>query len=100
MGQTFNVLVRAATGLPFGDTQCGFKLLNAETTRPVVERLTVDGFAFDVELLLLCRSAGLRIGEVPITWRNSRDSRVSVVGAPARMLFDLARLALRARGPR
>jgi glycosyltransferase involved in cell wall biosynthesis len=100
MGQTFNALVRAATGLPYGDTQCGFKLVRTDTTRRIFEQLTVDGFAFDVELLLLCRRAGLRVGEVPIVWRNSPDSRVSLVGDPTRMLIDLGRLAIRSAGRR
>jgi dolichyl-phosphate beta-glucosyltransferase len=100
MGQTFNVLVRAATGLPYGDTQCGFKLLRRDVTRGIFEKLTVNGFAFDVELLLLCRRAGLRVGEVPVVWRNSSHSRVSLVGDSTRMLIDLGRLAIRSAGRR
>lgn len=95
MGKTFNLLVRALTGLPYGDTQCGFKLVNRDRTRAVFEQLAIDRFAFDVEFLFLCARSGMTVGEVPIVWRNARDSRVNVVSDSTRMLYDLARLAMR-----
>jgi dolichyl-phosphate beta-glucosyltransferase len=93
MGKAFNHVVRALTGMRYGDTQCGFKLVNAERTRPLFEQMTIDGFAYDVELLLLCARHNLRVGEVPVVWRNSRESHVSLIGDSMRMLFDLGRLA-------
>ena len=44
--------------------------------------MIVDGFAFDVELLFLCRRFGLTVAEVPVVWRNVPDSRVPLLGAP------------------
>jgi dolichyl-phosphate beta-glucosyltransferase len=92
MGRTFNVIVRALTPLPFADTQCGFKLMDAGRLRPIFRRLVVDGFAWDVELLLACARHGLRVAEVPVVWRNSPDSRVGLIGDPLRMLVDLGRI--------
>jgi dolichyl-phosphate beta-glucosyltransferase len=92
MGKAFNYVLRPMTGLPFRDTQCGFKLLNRERVRPLVDRLRVDGFAYDVELLVLCRRAGLRVGEVPVVWRNSPASHVRLLRDPVRMLLDLVRI--------
>jgi glycosyltransferase involved in cell wall biosynthesis len=97
MGKSFNALVRAATRLPYRDTQCGFKLLHRERCRPVVEKMVVDGFAFDVELLFLCTRFGLRAREVPVVWRDARGSKVGLVGDPLRMLLDLARIRWRFR---
>jgi dolichyl-phosphate beta-glucosyltransferase len=97
MGKTFNRIMRGMTGLPFQDTQCGFKLLDRAATRPVVERMVVDRFAFDVELLYLCRRAGLRMEEVPVVWRNAAGSKVSLLGDPVNMLWDVARLRWRHR---
>ena len=95
MGKSFNRFVRVLTGLPYGDTQCGFKLVDVHRTRNVFARMTIDRFAFDVEFLVLCARAGLAIGEVPVVWRNSRDSCVNLVNDPARMLWDVLRLAMR-----
>src|SRR5207249_7786849 len=67
-GRVFNLLVRIATGLPFWDTQCGFKAFRLDAFRPMLEGAQIEGFAFDVELLSLARRAGLRIREVPVRW--------------------------------
>ena len=67
-GRIFNVAVRLATGLPFWDTQCGFKAFNMTVCRPLVEAATVDRFGFDVELLYLMYRAGLRLREIPVRW--------------------------------
>ncbi|MGH9349079.1 MAG: hypothetical protein ACRD26_17625, partial [Vicinamibacterales bacterium] len=60
------------------DTQCGYKLLSARAAKALAPRLTIDGFAFDVELLFLARRAGLDIREVGIEWHARRDGRVDV----------------------
>jgi dolichyl-phosphate beta-glucosyltransferase len=97
MGKTFNVLIRRMTGLPFRDTQCGFKLLDRERTRPLFERMAIDRFAFDVELLYLCMRFGLRVREVPVVWRNAPGSKVSMVADPLNMLWDVGRVRWRFR---
>ena len=94
-GRVFNVLVRVATGLPFWDTQCGFKAFRLEVCRPILEAARVEGFAFDVELLLLARRAGLRIREIPVRWNHAQGSKVSFLRDSLRMLREV--IALRAR---
>lgn len=97
MGQTFNRIVRLMTGLPFHDTQCGFKLMVRERVRPLLERMFVDRFAFDVELLYLACRTGLSVAEEPVTWHNSPVSRVGLLGDPVNMLLDIARVTRRYR---
>jgi dolichyl-phosphate beta-glucosyltransferase len=97
MGKTFNWLVRRTTGLPFADTQCGFKLMDRKRVLPLYERMVVDGFATDVELLFLATRLGLTVREVPVIWRNDARSTVSLVGAPPRMLLDVLRVRWRYR---
>ncbi len=97
MGLVFNRILRSITGLRYADTQCGFKLLDRERTRPLFERMVVNHFAFDVELLFLCDRFGLRVKEVPVIWRESDRSSVSVLGSPPRMFFDLLRVRWRFR---
>ena len=97
MGKTFNRLIRLMTGLPYHDTQCGFKLMHRERVRPLFEKMVVDRFAFDVELLYLCMRFRLQVREVPVVWRNSPESKVNLLGDPANMLFDVARVRWRFR---
>src|SRR5919109_63587 len=65
-GRGFNLLVRISTGLPFWDTQCGFKAFRLDVCRPILENAHIEGFAFDVELLFLAHRAGLRLREIPV----------------------------------
>jgi dolichyl-phosphate beta-glucosyltransferase len=91
VGGTFNQLVRAATRLPFRDTQCGFKAFRASAARMLFSLSRVDGFAFDVEILLLARALGYRIGEVPVEWTEVGGSHVRPVADPLRMSVDVFR---------
>ena len=77
IGRTFNLLVRRLTGLPFKDTQCGFKLMRTDVARGLLAEQSVGGFAFDVELLMRARALGLRVDEVPVTYIHDDDSRVN-----------------------
>ena len=97
MGKTFNLAIRTMTGLPFRDTQCGFKLMDRERVRPLFEKMVVDRFAFDVEFLFLCRKFGLAVVEVPVVWRNAPGSKVSIFRDPLNMLADVARVRWRFR---
>lgn len=97
MGRTFNAIIRALTGLRFRDTQCGFKLMDRERVLPLVHKMVVDGFAFDVELLFLCEKFGLSVAEVPVVWRNAAGSKVSLIGDPLHMIKDVLRVRWRFR---
>ena len=94
-GRVFNLLVRVATGLPFWDTQCGFKAFRLDVCRPILESARVDGFAFDVELLFLAQRAGLRVREIPVRWNHAEGSKVDFLRDSLRMLREV--IALRAR---
>jgi glycosyltransferase involved in cell wall biosynthesis len=94
-GRVFNLLVRVATGLPFWDTQCGFKAFRMNACRPIIEAARIDGFAFDVELLYLAQRAGLRIREIPLRWNHAEGSKVRFFHDSLGMLREV--IALRAR---
>lgn len=94
-GRVFNLLVRLTAGLPYWDTQCGFKAFGMERCRPVIEAARIAGFAFDVELLYLARNAGLRLREVPVRWNHVDGSKINLVHDSMRMFREV--LALRMR---
>ena len=97
-GRVFNLLVRVATGLPFWDTQCGFKAFRLDVCRPILESAQIDGFAFDVELLFLAHRAGLRIREIPVRWNHAEGSKVSFFKDSLRMLREVISLRTRTSG--
>ena len=95
MGRSFNRMVRLVAGLPFHDTQCGFKLMARARVLPLIERMVVDRFAFDVELLFLAHRAGLSIAEIPVTWHNSPVSKVGLLRDPVTMIRDIWKIRRR-----
>ncbi len=95
MGDFFNRAVRVATGLDLLDTQCGFKAFRGDVARSLFAQSQVDGFAFDVEILMLARRSGLRIVEVPVRWTEIRGSKVRFAVDPLTMLYDLTRIRRR-----
>jgi dolichyl-phosphate beta-glucosyltransferase len=64
---------------------------------PIVEKSIIDGFAFDVELLYVANRFGLTVAEIPVTWRNSPQSKVNVLTAPPAMLIEVLRVLWRFR---
>ncbi|HEX3817503.1 MAG TPA: dolichyl-phosphate beta-glucosyltransferase, partial [Chthoniobacterales bacterium] len=91
-GRLFNGVVRLTTGLPFADTQCGFKAFRMSALRPIIEHATVNGFGFDVELLFLAQKAGLRLLEQPVRWDHSEGSKLHIVRDSLRMLGEVLAL--------
>lgn len=83
IGRVFNRYVRTLVLSGIADTQCGFKLFSAAAAEDLFPRVTVGGFAFDVELLVLARRAGYEIREVGIAWHGRTDSRVAVTRGAA-----------------
>jgi len=99
MGRTFNLLVRALLVPGVHDTQCGFKLLPGRLATGIASVQRLDGFAYDVEMLVLARRWGYRVREVGVRWHHVEASRVAPLRHSLQMLRDLLRLTWwRARG--
>jgi dolichyl-phosphate beta-glucosyltransferase len=98
MGRAFNRATRMVTPGGHNDTQCGFKLYRRDVGRALFSQLTIDGFAFDVEVLYLAHALGYDVAEVPVTWHNDERSSVNPWLDPARMLVDILRIRRHHRG--
>ena len=91
LGRFFNLLVRLLALPGLHDTQCGFKLFTAAAARQAFEPARLDGFSFDVETLFIARRRGLKIAEVPVTWRNDAATRVGLARG-GQAFLDLLRI--------
>ena len=78
-GIVFNRIMRLITGLPFADTQCGFKLFRRDAARRVFPLQRLDGFSFDVEDLFVARTLGIPTIEVPVRWNNVEGTKVGLM---------------------
>jgi dolichyl-phosphate beta-glucosyltransferase len=88
-GVIFNGFVRIFTGLPFHDTQCGFKAFVREPSRIIFEQQRIERFGFDPEILFLARHHGLRSVEVGVRWSHDPASKVRVIHDSVSMFGDL-----------
>jgi glycosyltransferase involved in cell wall biosynthesis len=89
-GMIFNGFVRVSTGLPFSDTQCGFKAFVRESSRIVFEQQRIERFGFDPEILFLAKRHGLRTAEVAVRWAHDPATKVHMIRDSLMMFFDLA----------
>ena len=92
IGKVFNKIVRLLTVHGIKDTQCGFKLFRADIGKKIFNRLTIERFGFDVEVLYIARINGIKIVEVPVVWENSRLSKVRPVRDSIDMFKDLFKI--------
>jgi len=88
-GIIFNTFVRLFTGLPFHDTQCGFKAFLREPSRIVFEQQRIERFGFDPEILFLAKRHGLRAVEIPVRWAHDPATKVHVLRDSLLMFGDL-----------
>ncbi|MDR3698547.1 MAG: glycosyltransferase family 2 protein [Candidatus Sulfopaludibacter sp.] len=89
MGRVFNLVMRLVTGLPFHDTQCGFKLFQTRAAHEIFRRQLLDGFGFDVEVLFIAKRLGFRTLEVPVRWNDVAGTKVSLMRGVAAFLDPL-----------
>ena len=92
-GKLFNLSVRVITGLPFWDTQCGFKLFETSAAHEIFRRQRLERFGFDVEVLFIARKLGYSAIEVPVRWNDVAGTKVSAWNGLA-AFFDPLRVRL------
>ena len=91
----FGLVMHAVVGLhELIDTQCGFKFFQRRAALDLFGRQQIDGYMFDIEILYLAQRAGYRIAQVPVRWRDDRDSRLALLSGNIRNLIDLFRIRL------
>ena len=90
-GIVFNGVMRLITGLPFADTQCGFKVFRRDAACRVFKLQRLDGFSFDVEDLFIAHTLRIPTIEVAVRWNNVEGTKVSLLQGIASFL-DLLRI--------
>jgi dolichyl-phosphate beta-glucosyltransferase len=95
LGRTMLRAVNLIFGLAVSDTQCGFKVCRQAVARYLASRLTIDRFAFDVELIFAARKAGYQIVEIPVQLNyTGHMTTVRVLRDAPVVLRDLFRIKL------
>jgi dolichyl-phosphate beta-glucosyltransferase len=93
----FREIVRRMVSRQVTDTQCGLKLFSRRAALDIFARVTIDGFAFDAEVVMLTHRLGLPFRRVPVTLINEFSSTLSLRGNALPMFADVMRIWLRNR---
>lgn len=96
-GRVFNFIIRLLAIPKIHDTQCGFKGFRAEVAEDLFQHQTIDGWAFDVELLYIAQMRGYEIVELPIAWYYRQESKINVIRDSAKMFLDILKIRGNAR---
>lgn len=96
LGWIFRKITQFVTLLDIVDSQNGFKMFRGYAADEIFSRVTVSGWAFDVEVAVIAQALGYRTAEVPIVWQNDPRSKVRFSGM-LRMLVDLIAIGWRLR---
>lgn len=97
MGKIFNRVLQTMALVDLRDTQCGFKAFRQAACREIFSRQKVEGFAFDVEVLLLAERLGYVVEDLPVEWINSPESKVEIIADSLKMLRDTWQIRRRLR---
>lgn len=89
-GRCFNAVTRLAMGLPYADTQCGFKAFRRPAAQIIFRLQRIERWGFDPEVLFIARKLGCNVVEVPVSWGHDERSKMSYLRDGARMLQDVA----------
>lgn len=95
LGKGFTLLTQLLLVPGVHDFTCGFKGFRRDAARTVFSRSTLDRWAFDAELVVIISEQGLRLAQVPVRWKHEDDTKVRVLSAATRALFDLLRVRVR-----
>ncbi len=89
-GRCFNWVTRTVMGLPFKDTQCGFKAFRRPVAQVIFRLQRIERWGFDPEILFIARKLGYEVREVPVTWGHDERSRMSYLRDGMKMLEEMA----------
>jgi dolichyl-phosphate beta-glucosyltransferase len=88
-GRCFNAVTRTIIGLPFADTQCGFKAFRRHAAQTIFQLQRIERWGFDPEILFIALKRGYSIREVPVTWGHDERSRISYLRDGLKMLEEI-----------
>jgi glycosyltransferase involved in cell wall biosynthesis len=89
-GRCFNWITRTVMGLPFKDTQCGFKAFRRPAAQIIFRLQRIERWGFDPEILFIARKLRYSVREVPVTWGHDERSRISYLKDGLKMLEEMA----------
>ena len=91
-GLFLNKIIRLFFDIQFRDTQCGFKFIAYEDISSLANDLSIEGFMYDLDLIILCKKLSIDVKEIPIKYSFNKNSSVSLIKDPLVMLFEMLKI--------
>ena len=91
-GFILNYIIRLFFDIEFRDTQCGFKFIAYENISSLANDLSIEGFMYDLDLIILCKKLSIDVKEIPIKYIFNKNSSVSLIKDPLVMLFEMLKI--------
>lgn len=88
----FNIITKFIIPINYNDTQCGFKFFKTDIAKKIIEKQTINRFAFDIEYLYIAELNNYSIKEIPVKWKDDKDSQVKLLSASINMFKDLLKI--------
>lgn len=92
LGKAGNFVIRFVLGLPYKDTQCGFKLFKRDVAQSLFSDLTMKRWSFDFEVLYKAKKRGYTVKELGVIWENDESSHVRVLHDSLGTLLDVFKI--------
>jgi dolichyl-phosphate beta-glucosyltransferase len=92
----FRSIVQRLVSRQITDTQCGLKVFSRRAALEIFSRTTIDGFAFDAEVVFLTHRLSFPFRRIPVTLINEYASTISLTRHALPMLMDVIGLRWRA----
>lgn len=90
--RAFNLYLRLLLGVPFRDTQCGFKAFTRRAAEAIFPLQQITRWGFDAEILYIARKKGLKVAEVPVVWGHDERSTIHPLRDGIRMGTEALRV--------
>lgn len=92
LGRGFTTLVRVLADWRIRDATCGFKAFENKVAQKIFDKITIYDWAFDAEILFLCKKFNIKIAQAPVAWSDVRGTKVSLGKDVARSLLGLIKI--------
>jgi len=90
----YNFLIRIMFFTKYNDTQCGAKVFKVKDFKKILSSIFITQWAFDINILYLCKINGLKVLEFPTEWMDDGNTTVDTIRASLKMFSGTLRLRL------
>lgn len=94
LGDIYYELLRLILLPSIKDTNCGFKLFSRRTIKPIFKRQQINRWGYDAEVLYIADKLNFSIKEIPVRWTHYNGSKVKIVDAVVKTLYELVQIKI------